>query len=115
MITQLKFHEQLIYAKLLGQLLTKKFIHHYKNSSLPNAIIPIPLHKKRLQERGFNQALEIAKPVSCALKIKIDIKSSIRQKYTTAQSSLDSSHRKKNIKNCFKIMPYNPCQCKRLR
>lgn len=104
MITQLKFHEKLTHAKLLGQLLTRKIIQHYKNTALPTLIIPIPLHKKRLQERGFNQALEIAKPISNALNIKIDKSSCIRKKYTTAQSSLNATDRKKNIINCFELL-----------
>lgn len=104
MITQLKFHEKLIYAKLFGQLLAQKIIQQYKDSPLPTLIIPIPLHKKRLQERGFNQALEIAKPISKKLNIKIDKTSCIRKKHTAAQSSLSASERKNNIKNSFELL-----------
>lgn len=104
MITQLKFHEKLIYAKLFGQLLTQKIIQHYKDIPLPALIIPVPLHKKRLQERGFNQALEIAKPISKKLNLKIDKTSCIRKKYTAAQSSLSATERKQNIKHSFELI-----------
>lgn len=103
MITQLKFHGKLVYAKLFGQLLAQKIVQHYSTTPLPKLIIPVPLHRKRLQERGFNQALEISRPISNILKIKIDISSCIRKKYTSAQSSLDATERKKNIKNCFEL------------
>jgi ComF family protein len=103
MITQLKFEEKLIYAKLLGQLLAKKILQHYTNISLPTLIIPVPLHKKRLQERGFNQALEIAKTVGRLLNIKIDKTSCIRKKNTAAQSTLDAQKREENIKHSFEL------------
>lgn len=104
MITQLKFNENLLYAKLLGTLLAKKISLHYENSPHPTLIIPVPLHKKRLQERGFNQALEIAKTVSAILKIKINTTSCLRKKHTTAQSSLNASERKENIKHSFELI-----------
>jgi ComF family protein len=104
MVTQLKFHGKLVYAKLFGQLLTKKIIQHYSTNPLPTLIIPVPLHRKRLQERGFNQAFEISKPIGKMLKIKIDVSSCIRKKHTVAQSSLDAVERKKNIKNCFELI-----------
>ena len=104
MITQLKFEGQLIYAKLLGQLLAKTVLRHYKNTSFPTLIIPVPLHKKRLQERGFNQALEIAKTVSHLLKIKIDKTSCVRKKHTAAQSTLNAQKRKENIQHCFELI-----------
>lgn len=102
-ITQLKFHGKLIYAKLLGQLLAEKILLSYQNKTLPELIIPVPLHKKRLQERGFNQALEIAKPISKILNIKINKSSCIRKKYTAPQSTLSASDRQQNIKNSFAI------------
>ncbi len=104
MITQLKFEGKLIYAKLLGQLLAKKILLHYQSRSLPHLIIPVPLHKKRLQERGFNQALEVAKTVSKILNIPINATNCIRKKHTAAQSSLNAASRKENIKHSFELI-----------
>lgn len=72
----------------------------YHQQPLPDLIIPMPLHRKRLQERGFNQALEIAKPVSRALKIPID-QAVIRSKATLPQSTLHADERKRNMAKAF--------------
>lgn len=102
-ITQLKFYHQLLYAKLFGLLLAKYLQHAYeKDSSYPSIVIPMPLHKKRLRERGFNQALEIARPFSKNLQIPIDYKLSQRIRETKSQSSQRSVYaRFINVKNAF--------------
>ncbi len=60
----------------------------------------MPMHPARLKERGFNQALEIAKVLG---KEKLDYKSAIRQKLTPPQASLPLKERVKNIKGAFKV------------
>lgn len=94
-ITQLKFNRRLLFANLLGKLLAEKI------STLPECIIPIPLHKTRLRHRGFNQSLEIAKPIAKRLNIPIDTHSFIRSKNTNPHSQLPAKERKQNIKKAF--------------
>ena len=69
-------------------------------------IIPMPMHPQRLKERGFNQALEIAKVLNKLLtkscKVKLDYKSVTRQTLTPPQASLPLKERVKNIKGAFK-------------
>jgi ComF family protein len=103
LITQLKFQHQLSHATLLGKLLLKEILMHYRHESLPTLIIPIPLHFKRLQERGFNQALEIAKPLSKKLNIPLEKWAFIRKKSTQAQSSLEKQARLNNMKDAFDV------------
>jgi ComF family protein len=66
-------------------------------------IIPMPMHATRLKERGFNQALEIAKVLVKNNKEKLDFKSAIRQTLTPPQASLPLKARVKNIKGAFKV------------
>lgn len=108
-ISQLKFSHQLIYANILGNLLADYLQRYYVKHNLiyPKLIIPIPLHKQRLQDRGFNQSLEIAKPISKKLRIKLDQFTCQRLKYTQQQSLLSLSQRKINIKNAFFISHKN--------
>ena len=73
-------------------------------------IIPIPLHPKKLKERGFNQSEEIAKIISQNLKITLAINILTRTRYTAPQFNLKSQERIKNIKNAFSIT--NPEQIK---
>ena len=109
LITQLKFHQQLKHAQLLGGLLAHEILNKHPNRSLPDCIIPIPLHPKRLKERGYNQAVEIAKPISSLLNIPLDYKHCIRIKNTAAQSSLSAKDRRKNMNRAFALqapLPY---------
>ena len=66
-------------------------------------IIPMPMHPKRLQERGFNQALEIAKLISKLLDIPLDYQSCTRNKLSPPQASLPLKERVKNIRGVFGI------------
>lgn len=100
LITQLKFQHKLIYAKILGELLSNRIMMENRED-LPDLIIPIPLHKKRIRQRGFNQAVEIAKVLSSRLNVPLDVKSCHRIKNTAAQSSLPAKLRKQNIKKAF--------------
>ncbi|MDD5551744.1 MAG: ComF family protein [Candidatus Pacebacteria bacterium] len=77
-------------------------IEFFKNP-LGFLIVPIPLHKRRLRWRGFNQAEEIAKELSPLLKIPMDAKIIIRKKYTKPQAILKGKNRTENIKGTFKI------------
>ena len=90
----------------MGELLARKINRFYTSTHQkpPELIIPIPLHKKRLQERGFNQALEMAKIISKKLKITIDYSSCIRIKNTQAQSLLSSKNRQTNLKQAFTLI-----------
>jgi len=70
---------------------------------MPEIIIPVPLHRTRLRERGFNQALEIARPIARSLSIPVDYKSCERVRKTSAQSLLPAAERRKNIKGAFRV------------
>lgn len=72
---------------------------------LPDALLPVPLHNTRIKDRGFNQALEIAKPIAKKLQIPLITKSLIRTRHTQAQTELSSKNRRKNIKNSFQRQP----------
>lgn len=97
-ILLLKFHHQLQYGHLLGQLFSQKL---KKREELPNLIVPVPLHIKRLCRRGFNQAIEIAKPISRQLKIPLDRKSLKRIQHTKPQSQLTETERTNNLSKAF--------------
>lgn len=103
LIVDLKFNQKLLYAKLLGTLMASFLENHYIGKEKPQLIIPVPLHEKRLKERGFNQALEIARPISKRLRIPIDKYNCLRIKNTVAQSSLKLKERKQNVKKAFFI------------
>lgn len=105
LIYDLKFNQQLANANIMGQLLAEKVREYYANRKMPQVIIPIPLHKKRLRHRGFNQAAEIGKPISRHLNIALDLFNCQRIIDTAPQSSLAATQRRKNLRGAFAIKP----------
>lgn len=110
LISSFKFSDRLYAGRLLAELLIN-FIET-KRVELPQLILPVPLHPARLKERGFNQALELAKPISRYFNIPVDIKSCRRVKATATQSTLDKKVRIKNMRGAFAIT--EPLSCEHL-
>lgn len=99
LISQLKFQGNLTVVPLLAE----NFIHSIKHrkNNLPECIIPVPLHPQRLRQRGFNQALELARIVAKKFDIPLDYSLCQRNKATPFQSGLSAKQRKLNLKNAF--------------
>ena len=66
-------------------------------------IIPVPLHIERLRERGFNQALILAKAIGKKYSIPVNFSLLKRTKSTLTQTGLDKSQREKNIRGAFTV------------
>ena len=101
LITQLKFNQRYLHARLLGNLLAT---HLEQTAELPECIIPVPLHRRRYQERGFNQSLEIARHLANRLSIPLDLNSCIRNRNTAHQTELPAKQRRKNLRNAFSVI-----------
>lgn len=98
-IRQLKFNRQLGLARLLGRYLASRVT----NEPRPDRIIPVPLHRARLRERGYNQALEIARPLGRALDVPIDFRNLQRVRATLPQTGLAVAARRKNVRDAFRL------------
>jgi ComF family protein len=97
----LKFENQFSVAAMFAALLKETInTSWYAGFTLPDLIVPMPLHPRRLMERGYNQAREIAIPLTRHLKIPLD-QWVIRNKPTLPQSTLPASERERNIANAF--------------
>lgn len=104
LVTGLKFSNQLAYGRILGELLVRAVTEHwYKNQLFPEAIIPVPLHPLRLRKRGYNQALELIKPLKKKKLIPILPYACVRNRHTKPQSGLSAERRKLNLKNAFRL------------
>jgi ComF family protein len=99
LLQRFKFHGDLAIGRLLGELLADYLAAGA--SPKPDVLIPVPLHASRLRERGFNQALELARPVSRRLHLPISINQCVRQKNTAVQSTLDARERHRNLRDAF--------------
>ncbi|MFA7240568.1 MAG: ComF family protein [Sulfuricellaceae bacterium] len=86
---------------ILLDLLTEPLIHLAAAQTRPDLLIPMPLHPARLRERGFNQAHEIAKPLSGKLAIPLDGRGCKRVIDTKPQAGLKFKHRARNLRGAF--------------
>lgn len=67
----------------------------------PDVLVPVPLHKKKLRKRGYNQAEIIAGELGRRLDIPVDDKILIRAVNTLPQKRLNGIERENNLKNAF--------------
>ncbi|MBI3004924.1 MAG: ComF family protein [Ignavibacteriales bacterium] len=69
----------------------------------PDLIVPIPLHRVKLRERGYNQAEMIANGISSATKIPVFANIILRRRHTQTQTKLNLDERRKNMEDAFGI------------
>lgn len=99
LIRALKFHEHIELAHRFGEELARRVVP----SARPDLIVPVPLHPNRLRRRGFNQALEIARPVARALAVPLARHALRRVRASAAQSELPVAARRKNVRGAFAV------------
>lgn len=99
---RLKYGGRYEYGEYYGALMARI----YKDSIIRakvDAIVPVPLHKNRIYERGYNQAEAIARALSERTGIPCYEKYVVRQKNTVPLKLMTPSERQKNLKNAFII------------
>lgn len=99
LLRRLKFNGRLSHARLLGELFADALVE--RGDPLPDCIIPVPLHPLRLRERGFNQALELARAAAARLHIPLQAENLKRIRYTIPQTQLDARARQTNPLGAF--------------
>jgi len=101
LVLQLKFAGRLALARLFADLLADAV----RQARQPRAALlcPVPLGSQRLATRGFNQALEIARPLGKSLGIAVSPQLAARVLETAAQSSLPPGARHANLAHAFAI------------
>jgi ComF family protein len=104
LVIALKFGGRLAMAPLFARLVRDALLHT-PEAPLPDVLIPVPLGGERLRQRGFNQALEIARPLSWALGIELQPRLALRLRETDAQSTLHPEQRRKNMRGAFSVSP----------
>lgn len=104
-ITQLKYSGRFELGNLLAVLLVEHWRGIAKNDqgNKVDLVVPVPLHIKKWQLRGFNQAHLIAKPFAKLLGLPYDDKLLQRVKNNQCQMGKTGSQRRKNLANAFKV------------
>ena len=101
LVLEYKFAQKLS----LGRILAFLFHEAYKMHGLdrPDFILPVPMHRKKLRERGFNQSLELAKIFAQKIDVPVIRQGFEKQRHTPAQSMLNRTERLVNLKRSFLI------------
>lgn len=97
-----KFQQRIQLTHVLADILLQS-IQQTADYQKPDAIIAVPLHKKRLRQRGYNQAQLIASVLSKELNIPLIRKGIYRDKITEEQTRLTLPQRKKNLRGAFRL------------
>jgi len=99
LLPRLKFHGDLAAGRLLGTLMAEALT----DAGRPEALVPLPLHRRRLRSRGFDQTLELAKPLARALHVPLMDDVLVRVRETAPQSRLDAAARRRNLRRAFAV------------
>ena len=103
LIRKLKYGRVNKIAVMLGDELSDYFLKMSLKIPADSVIVPIPLHKNRLRERGFNQSEAIAKSLS--EKLKIPVLAALKKiKITPDQTELSGAERRQNLKGVFSVI-----------
>lgn len=98
MIQALKYGRRLALARFLGDALAVAGEHLCAGA---DAILPMPLHRRRLAARGFNQAVELARPLARATALPLALTTVRRLRDTPAQATLGRDERVRNPRGAF--------------
>ncbi|HEY8084768.1 MAG TPA: ComF family protein [Methylophilaceae bacterium] len=103
LLRALKYRGELSVAEIAANGIINSLEYQLEHKTLPDLLIPMPLHPKRLQERGFNQAMEISRRISRHIQRPLSTNSIMRMRHGEPQASLPLNKRAKNVKGVFAV------------
>jgi ComF family protein len=102
LIHRVKYNREIWIMKILGRILLQGLADSRLSGQEFDAIVPVPLHSKRLREREFNQAALLAGQLSRAAGTPMR-EVLVRSRYTGTQTTLDRVERRQNLRNAFSL------------
>lgn len=104
----IKYHDGKACARYLGQLYARELCADNRLDGI-DTLIPVPLHRARLRERGYNQSEWIARGIADVSGIAIDTHSLVRRKHNPSQTRLSLYDRWLNTRDIFALSPRYSC------
>jgi len=86
-----------------GRVLSTLWLREPCPIKLPQLLLSVPLHRSRLRRRGYNQALELARPLARAAGVPLRHDALLRRRSTAAQTELDATARRRNVHGAFAL------------
>src|SRR5690606_16404846 len=106
LITRFKHQAKWPLGRLLADLLAQHLQHAFADGlPRPQALVPVPLARRRLRQRGFNQAALLARWLSRGLQLPCHEQWLQRIQDTPAQQQLDAAARQRNLRQAFRLIP----------
>lgn len=109
-ITAFKHRHQWPAGRVLGHLLLEQLQEHYLHTPLPEVIVPIPLHWRRLLWRGYNQSAVLGQQLARELAIPCRRDLLCRVRATPSQQDLKREQRQRNLQQAFAVPRRIPFQ-----
>jgi ComF family protein len=100
-VKKLKYQGRTDLARPLGRRLADAV--RATRPILPDGVVSVPLHPKRLAERGYNQSALVARELARALCLPFSPWALARRRSTSQQASLDKREREKNVAGAFEV------------
>jgi ComF family protein len=101
LVTRFKFSGDLAAGSVLAALLADRLETAMTATPPPDCVMSVPLHRERLRERGFNQALELARPLARRFGIVLIADGLRRERATPPQTGLTALRRRRNLRGAF--------------
>ncbi len=101
LIGRFKFHGDLAAGHALALLLARDVAGREAGNGSGSVLLPVPLHRTRLAERGFNQSERIARVLAHELGLPMQPTLAVRTRHTEDQKSLDAGARRRNLGMAF--------------
>lgn len=112
-IHALKYNENFRLGIFLGRLAAEKAKHKILEWDA-DSIVPVPIHRLKKAERGYNQSLYISKGISSVLQIPAAKNVVERKRFTETQTAFSFDERKENVKDAFAIKNKNAVSGKKI-
>jgi len=101
LLQQMKFHRRLELTALLAGFIAEEVAR--REGPLPQLLLPVPMHRRRLRQRGYNQAVELARHLSRQFGIPFERYGGRRVRHTVAQTALHGRERRRNLRGVFAV------------
>jgi len=105
LVLRFKFGGAMAGVALLRELVWRTYAFHRERpdgfSGRPDVVTAVPLHRRRLRARGYNQSLELAKGVAARLGVTVFADALRKVRQTSPQSGLTARERRINLKDAF--------------
>ncbi len=103
LLHRFKYEKALYLGSFFAQLILNAYLN--SNEGMPQCLIPVPMHRKKIHTRGFNQSIILTRFLARKLNIPYDLSACQKITHTASQAYLNKAHRTNNLNKVFRVNP----------